>query len=367
MEAPVPSLASSTPGNLSTNLPKDIISKSTEYKFQFNNKNFTILIGMTCEKQYLIIQSKQEDIIAYIFERKMFLSELIELDKMFKTCDTIEEAYNLMIQILNGEKNRIKEIFDDKLILSINILNLDKSYREREIEIFKKRENSDVLIEALCEQIVDLKAINKKLQNELNDVKKRLSKLEDKINFKINSSIIKEKDEYDFIVTRLKKVDLIKGGNNNNINNQPEDKNIGLILLYKASRDGDKAKDFHSKCDNFKNTLIIIKTKKGLRFGGFTCKKWEGKGDKKDENAFCFSLDKSKIYNWKKGRSSIFSSPESGPVFGNCVFELKDQFFEMGGSCSEDYFYDNQQSQCEINNGETQFEVEEIEVFNVTF
>ena len=114
MEAPVPSLASSTPGNLSIFLKKDIIIKSAEYKFKYNNKNFTILIGITSEKQYLIIQSKQEDIIAYIFERKMFLSELIELDKYFKTCDTIDEAYDLMIQILNEEKNKIKEIDNDK-------------------------------------------------------------------------------------------------------------------------------------------------------------------------------------------------------------------------------------------------------------
>ena len=241
MEAPVPSLASSTPGNLSTNLPKDIITKSTEYKFQYNNKNFTILIGTTKENQFLIIQSKEEDIIAYIFERKMFLSELIELDKMFKQCDTIDEAYNLMTQIFQGDKNKIKEIIDDKLVLCISILNLDKSYREREIEIFKKRENNDFLIETLCQQILDLKKINNNLQNELNDVKKRLEKIEDKLSFKINSNIIKERNEYDFIVARLKKVEIIQGGNN--INNQEEDKNVGLILLYKASRDGDKAKE----------------------------------------------------------------------------------------------------------------------------
>ena len=296
MEAPVPSLASSTPGILSINLQKDIIIKSTEYKFKYNNKNFTILIGITSVKQYLIIQSKQEDIIAYIFERKIFLSELIELDKYFKTCDTIDEAYDLMIQILNEEKNKIKEIDNDKLILCINILNLDKTYREKEIEIFKKRENNEKVLEDLCQQIVDLKIINKNLQNELIDVKKRLQKIEDKIYFKLNSNIIKEKKEYDFIVARLKKVDLNQDGNNN-INNEPENKNISLILLYKASRDGDKAKDFHSKCDNFKNTLILIKTKKGLRFGGFTCQKWDGNGDKKDKNAFCFSIDKFKIYN----------------------------------------------------------------------
>ena len=39
----------------------------------------------------------------------------------------------------------------------------------------------------------------------------------------------------------------------------------------------------------------------------------------------------------------------------------------MGGLCSEDYFYDNQQIQCEINNGEEQFDIDDVEVFKVSF
>ena len=112
---------------------------------------------------------------------------------------------------------------------------------------------------------------------------------------------------------------------------------------------------------------MVIKTKKGLRFGGFASESWDGKGDKKDANAFCFSFDKNKIYNYKKGKTSIYASPDSLPVFGNTVFEINDRFLEMGGSCTDDHFYDNQDSQCEINDGEEMFQIEEIEVFKVSF
>ena len=209
------------------------------------------------------------------------------------------------------------------------------------------------------------------MQNELNEVKEKVRKLEDKINNEIlcpiDSQIIKEKKDYDYIIERLKQVNLNQDDNQINEGPQNNNRKITLKLLYRATKDGDNAKDFHLKCDKIKNNIIVIKTKKGLRFGGFTCESWDGKGDKKDKNAFCFSLDKYKIYNWIKGKSSIFVSPESGPAFGNCIFEIKDKFFEMGGLCSEDYFYNNQENQCEINGGEEQFDIEDVEVFSVSF
>ena len=42
-------------------------------------------------------------------------------------------------------------------------------------------------------------------------------------------------------------------------------------LLYRASRDGDRGKHFHDKCDGICPVLVIIKSKEhGHVFGGFT-------------------------------------------------------------------------------------------------
>ena len=347
------------------------LAKKEEYKFLFNNRSFTVIIGMTEDKQYLNIQSKEEGVIAYLYENSLNLTELIKLDKQFRTCDNVEEAYNTMILIFKHQNNFIKDINDNKLILTINILNLDNSFRETNIELLKKSQSTEIIIENLCKTILVLNENNIKLQNELNEVKEKVRKLEEKINNEIlcpiDSQIIKEKKDYDFIIERLKQVNLNQDDNQINEGPQNNNRKITLKLLYRATKDGDNAKDFHLKCDKIKNNIIVIKTKKGLIFGGFTCESWDGKGDKKDKNAFCFSLDKYKIYNWIKGKSSIFVSPESGPAFGNCIFEIKDKFFEMGGLCSEDYFYNNQENQCEINGGEEQFDIEDVEVFSVSF
>ena len=346
---------------------KNSIIKSTDFQFKYNNKTFTVTISLTSDKQFLYIDSKEEGNIAYIYTNKMSFLDLIKFNKVFKTCEDLEDSYNSMVVIFKNEKNVIKEIKDNKLIISIYILKIDSSYDENNLELTKQNQNKDLIIENLCQIVNELKINNTNLQNELNNVKEKLEKMEKKLNDiennnfvnKLESKIIREKKELDFILERLKKVNLDE--------NIIKSDKINIDLIYRATRDGDKAKDFHLKCDKCKNNLVIIRTKTGLKFGGFTRESWEGKGDKLDKEAFCFSLDKNKIYNYVKGKSSIFVSPESGPSFGNCVFEIKDDFLEMGGVCSEDYFYDNQEKQCEINDGNEQFDVEEIEVFKVLF
>ena len=62
-------------------------------------------------------------------------------------------------------------------------------------------------------------------------------------------------------------------------------------LIYKAIQDGFKSSDFHSKCDDKPNTLIIIKSINGNVFGGYTEQTWNHTdGYKNDPNSFIFSL-----------------------------------------------------------------------------
>ena len=73
-----------------------------------------------------------------------------------------------------------------------------------------------------------------------------------------------------------------------------------MNLLYRATRDGE-IETFHQKCDNKNDELVIIKTKKGIIFGGYTEKGFKNTGDYiKDENAFVFSYSNEKIYDNKK-------------------------------------------------------------------
>jgi hypothetical protein len=56
-------------------------------------------------------------------------------------------------------------------------------------------------------------------------------------------------------------------------------------VLWRGSRDGFGASEFHDRCDGHANTLTVILDTKGNIFGGFTPLKWESllfKGDGKN-------------------------------------------------------------------------------------
>ena len=209
-----------------------------------------------------------------------------------------------------------------------------------------------------------------KLKNEFEEVKnwkiKYENEMEELMKIKnnqetlkqIDSKIIKTKEELKLIDDRIKNNDEIL-----------KKKTINYKLLYRETRDGDKAQTFHSKCDNKKPTLSIIKTKKGMRFGGYTEQTWNGNVSwKKDDKSFCFSIELNKIYNIIKGRDAIccyFSYMCYFQIFG-----LYDNAFS-----ANNYSYDKNSSNFEgqekdfelINEENSNFSLAEVEVFEISF
>ena len=76
-----------------------------------------------------------------------------------------------------------------------------------------------------------------------------------------------------------------------NINDDSK-KGFVPILLFKATVDGDKAEEFHKKCDYMGATLTIVLSETGRRFGGYTSISWDkSKGNYCSEGInFCFLL-----------------------------------------------------------------------------
>ena len=92
-----------------------------------------------------------------------------------------------------------------------------------------------------------------------------------------------------------------------------------LKKLYQATIDGDSPLNFHSRCDNIPNTLTLIKSSGNRRFGGFASECWKSPSSfvyKDDINAFLFSLDKNKIYPYKKDGNALELEKNYGPTFG---------------------------------------------------
>ncbi len=96
--------------------------------------------------------------------------------------------------------------------------------------------------------------------------------------------------------------------------------------MYRGTRDGFGAGDFHSKCDGHANTLTILKVKYNY-IGGFSSVDWQPGPNpnnwKSDPNAFIFSLTNKQNKSLKikidpnQNQKAIYCDSGFGPIFGN--------------------------------------------------
>ena len=298
------------------------------------------------------------------------IKELKELCKSFEIYDSLEKIFDCIKNIIaNGNGSILLK--EEKFIFSLSIFMPDGSKNTINFELDQNKLNKDELIQVLSERINQLNnkiEIVYKNQNIINeDLIKRIQILEvkeknrdnlekaekEKIKKKeiLNSSICKE-EEISFFEEELKK--------HSEFNN----KAIAFKLLYKATRDGDKINTFHSKCDNKKSILLLISSKNGARFGGYTYSGFnEIDSEVKDDEAFVYSLNKMKIYPVKKGESSIYCS-SSLYGFKNTIYICDNclsskQNMNIGGSQN----YPTKKH--ELNNNEQEFICSEIEAYQI--
>jgi uncharacterized protein YdcH (DUF465 family) len=158
-------------------------------------------------------------------------------------------------------------------------------------------------------------------------------------------------------------------------------------LLWRGSRDGFEAKEFHRRCDGHANTLTVILDTKGNIFGGFTPVKWESREWNRQENGKnCLKADeslKSFLFTLKNPHNfparrfalkaeskhaAILCHSESGPIFAGGIFVHAD--------CNSIAHNSTQLGNCYTNDtgldkgifftGSPTFQVKEIEVFEIT-
>jgi len=267
------------------------------------------------------------------------------------------------IQIFNSsEQNK-------NLYAKINIIeNENKNLREKieqmnnKINEFNSKNqyyysSNNNILSNMSQNIENLKAINEKLIYENNLFKKQINQINnEKIIYDdsnvghVEGTILKNNEEIEFLSKKI--------GENS-------DKVI-FNLIYKATENSDKAQAFHERCDQAKNTLVLIETSENRRFGGFTTCDWSGNQiEKNDENAFVFSLDKMKIYDIVPGQPAIACYPNYGPIFLNCQIKINDDAFTNGGStfCKGQNY--QTEEDFELNGGNQDFQIKEIEVYEI--
>ena len=261
------------------------------------------------------------------------------------------------------ELDDIRVKAEDTEELKKRILDLEKSKLEYEQEIRELRETQRLstlavqkATEAAEKRILEKRVLEKKVA-ENRGVETRKGLESKQITFEDTAEQICVKGE---IIHDMKELEMIARKINKT------NRKLLLNLLYKATADSDKAEAFHEKCDEARSTLVLIETDKGKRFGGFTTCSWRGDCiDKKDEDAFIFSLDKLKTYDNIHGEDAIGCYPKFGPIFLGCQIRIYDNAFTKPGTTFQKGLNFNTEEDYELTDGDRTFNIKEIEVYEV--
>ena len=269
------------------------------------------------------------------------------------------ELNNLKAQV--GQMNLMRQQMDELSVLRAKVEELNRATMEsnaqnEEKENLKRRLQELENLKAQYEQ--EIKTLKEQKTTTTTTTVEKTSGLEknqllfeDKAQqISVKGDIIHSTEELELITRKINKAN----------------KKITLNLLYKATVDSDKAAAFHDKCDHAQSSLVLVETDKGKRFGGFTTCSWAGDcEEKKDEDAFVFSLDKMMIYENIPNEDAIGCYPKFGPIFLGCQIRIYDNAFSKGGTTFEKGLNYYTEEDYELTGGERYFNVKEIEVYEV--
>ena len=349
-----------------------IQSPLSNYETQSYNQDSTLY---KLENELFNLKAENESYKKQLLELDRYKSEAAEakalreqVEQLSPLKEQLEEMVSLKAQLaeLNELKLKVKEL--EKLRVKVEEMTSNSikkrkfkslGKKEKKNKITKKKKELNENIEPPKEQKEDKEQKEEKEEKEQNEPEEKNIDLEDNKNI-----VLEEKTEQTFvngdIIHSIEELELIIRKINKS------SKKMTLNLIYKATADSDRAADFHRKCDEAQNTLVLIETDKGKRFGGYTSVSWKGNCiDKMDKDAFIFSLDKMKIYENIEGEKAIGCYPKFGPVFLGCQIRIYDKAFHKGGTTYEKGLNYKTDEDFELNDGERLFNVKDIEVYEV--
>ena len=345
-----------------------------------NNEEYNIQLGAMENKNYLVIKSfSNSSKNMFYFQQGYNIYDLRRLSKVFAFYDSIDDVISFLSKLSikiepkkeeliikfeaflpNGENKLIEFKLKKQLISTKNLVkNL-----LNEITNLKNKHESDIneLKEKYNSKITNLKNENKKLWQEINNLKK-IS--EGKKIYEINeitdlSNILNSNNQLDFIFRYIGQ-------------NDPEFIFHNIRLLYRGSRDGDRTKICHELCDHKQNVIVLILSDTGFIFGGFSKIGFEANNlfpnCQIDNNSFLFSVNLQKIYPVIMNMQAICNIDERCGLCFNASLAFFDNF--MNDRYGYVFGYDNTTIYSkpkfiyEMNGGVKNFRCIELEVFQI--
>ena len=370
---------------------EDFIKINKWFNIFYTIENLLTEFELLTKNESFVIEEKNKNVLSLFIVFPIDLLDRIEIQLPINEINNLDLFSQLISKINEFETNENNEIalFEEKIDNLGHLLqSIEEANKAREEEMLQNQQNEENKEEqnehaeneehsedknANLEQMKDaLKLqIEKKIKNDNNNIKdvnkvnnnkiirnENDNENENEEEQKLNVGFIEHVEDMDneifeesSIITstkpdKEKEINLLNSWLSptlQNIFKENDPVHYKTKLIYSSENDDDKISSFHKYCDGIAPTLILIETKEGFRYGGFTTQCWESKEEsifKEDKNAFIFSLDTEKKYEVTDPTKSIQCSKFWGPYFGEggaiCVpdnfLEEKNAFYQWPSS-----------------------------------
>ena len=286
----------------------------------FKSQDFELTIYQG-ERKIIFRCSEIKDLSGTLYKAELTLDELYKLNNLLRGFQSIESIFTDFFQNFDESKIIFKKE-DNKIIVTF-IIEFMGNKKEAKISLTPEKPDLNVTVMKLCDKVKEIDLLKTEFEKKIKELEKENQNLKNNLEYfhkvylspeqlnkiktsNIDSQILKLYDSNE--------LNLIEKGVQKNL----KKKIIKYTLLFRASKEGYRASNFHSKCDGKSNTVTLVETMTGRRFGGFTDIQWEQSSGshKSGSNGFLFSLDNNEIYYNKNNQYNIYCNSSYGPCFG---------------------------------------------------
>ena len=190
--------------------PPSIDYKSKEYILETEKGTFKIKVHLLSD---IIIEANQsaknnkgQDIL---YSNTFPLNSLVKLCKVFRICDNIKEAYDIIAHILENNKASINIINGNEILLVIKVYLPEGKEEDVHLTLKKKKRNNNELIENLVKKVNQLEKEKLDLKLVIESLKKTLLVTDKKNGEKVLSLNIKIRS-YETKIYNFKPTDTIQ-------------------------------------------------------------------------------------------------------------------------------------------------------------
>ena len=327
-------------------------------ELEFNSNKFKVHLSYNSLNMSFLI----EDITSFPKKEYLLAKSLKEYQKIDKFFNYFENTKEIMTYIRDSLKDKSLNILINENKCDLEIKNpITKSIFK--LNIPKKEQSIKDELATIIPYIEALKSRIEKLENDNSELKQKVEYLIQKEDQR--EKLEKEKEKENKMFNMFKESTLLEQDDKKLIYNFLQKKPERTILLYDSDIHGDSAKAFHSKCDGKYQTIYIVKSQIGHIFGGYLSQAWKSNNSYcKDNEAFFFSIDLKKKYDFSNKNEVYYGNPDFGPVIrGGISLDICNN----GKKSKNNFVYlVNNDNSNEIN-GERFFKLDKYEVFQLEF